>query len=626
MDRLFELETIVLVMLIVVSVVVVAGRRFRIPPTVGLVLAGLALSLRAGIQADLAPDLILALLVPPLVFEAAFHINLDSLRRNLGTVLLLAGPGVILSMLIVGGIVVWGVGLTPAVGLLFGALIGATDPVSVVAIFRRLGAPKRLESLIEGESLLNDGTAIVAFNLALAAVLTGSFSLGDGVVDFLRVAGGGALIGGLLGWIVSRLIARIDDHLVETTLTTVLSFGSYLVAERLGFSGVLAVVAAGLVNGNIGPRGMSPTTRVVVLNFWDYVAFLANSAVFLLIGLRIDVPALAANLGPIAWAIAAVLVARAVVVYGLTLFSGDLAWRWKHILFWGGLRGGIALALALSLPDGLGEARSLVVLMTFGVVLFTLVGQGLSMGWWMRKVGIVERTPEQVEFERRQGRALSARMAVRHLERQHDQGLLSTVTWKQLQPLLEARVDGLTRAVQETLEQSPELGAEELTASRREALLVQRNALADLRRDGVISDETHAELTTEIDAALDADTEAWGGVVGGPAASMRHLVAAVVDAVDLESAVHGLGALGVRVTRMESRGGLLQRRRHVLWMAVPEGRLESAVETMRRTCRRRIEYLAALPSPGPVSVAEPVAVEVGGAIVFAFPLVDYVEL
>ncbi len=626
MDSLFGWMALVLEMLIIVSVVVVAGRRFRIPPTVGLVLAGLALSLQTGIRAELAPDLILALFVPPLVFEAAFHINLDSLRRNLGTVILLAGPGVIVSMVVVGAIVARGAGLSPALGLLFGALIAATDPVSVVSLFRRLGAPKRLEVLIESESLLNDGTAIVLFNLALAAVLAGRFSVGEGIVDFVRVAGGGVLIGVLLGWIVSRLIAHIDDHLVETTMTTVLAFGSYLVAERTGFSGVLAVVAAGLINGNLGPRGMSPTTRIVVLNFWDYVAFLANSAVFLLIGLRIDVPALAANLGPIAWAIGAVLVSRAIVIYGLTLFSGDVPWKWKHVLYWGGLRGGIALALALSLPAEVGGARSQVILMTFGVVLFTLLGQGLSMNWLIRKAGIVEHSAEQIEFERRHGRALSARMAVRHLERQHEDGLLSTVTWNQVQPLLQARLDGLTRAVQEALEHAPALGVEELTAARREALLVQRAVLSDLRRDGVVSDETYEDLTAEIDAALDAGPETWGGGAARSTVPIRHLMVAVVDAVDFESTVHSLAELGVRVTRMESRGGFLRRRSHVLLMAVAEGRLESVVEAMRRTCRRRVEYLAALPGPAPLPVAEPMPVEVGGATVFAFRLDDYVEL
>jgi uncharacterized protein YaaQ len=289
------------------------------------------------------------------------------------------------------------------------------------------------------------------------------------------------------------------------------------------------------------------------------------------------------------------------------------------------LRGGIALALALTLPAEVGDDRSLVVLMTFGVVLFTLLGQGLTMGWLTRRVGIAERSPAQIEFERRHARALSARMALRHLERQYEDGLLSSVTWNELQPLLAARLEGLTRAVQEAQDLAPGLGMEEVMAVRREALLVQRNSLADLRRDGVVSEETFGELTSEIDAALDAGPDVWGGP-SVEAAPVRQLLAAVIDAADLESSMHALAAIGVRVTRMESRGGFLRRRNHVVLMAVAEGRLEAVVDTLRRTCRRRVEYLSALPLPGPVPMAEPMAVEVGGASLFVFNLTDYVEL
>ena len=204
---------------------------------------------------DLTPELILTLLVPPLVFEAAFHLNLRDLRRDLPGILLLAIPGVLITTVIVGGLTSLVTPLALPVALVFGALISATDPVAVVALFRALGAPKRLALLIEGESLFNDGTAIVIYNLMLVAALTGAFHPAQGVVDFLGVAAGGLAVGGVLGWLVAQLIARIDDYLIEITLTTVLAFGSYLIAEYLHFSGVLAVVAAGLVNGAIGPRG-----------------------------------------------------------------------------------------------------------------------------------------------------------------------------------------------------------------------------------------------------------------------------------------------------------------------------------------------------------------------------------
>jgi len=286
MSELLQAESLILELFLIVAVVAIVVRRFQFPYTVALVLAGLALSFRSGLEIELTSELILFLLLPPLVFEAAFHLNLRQLRDNLATIGLLAIPGVILNMLVVGGILSYGAGLSLAVAMVFGALIAATDPVSVIAIFRRLGAPKRLEVLLEAESLFNDGTAVVIFGLALEVLQLGKFNFSEALVEFVRTAGGGLIVGIVLGWLVSWLIGRIDDHLIETTLTTVLAFGSYLVAEQFHFSGVLAVVAAGLMSGNMGERAMSPTTRIALVNLWEYFAFLANSAVFLMIGLE----------------------------------------------------------------------------------------------------------------------------------------------------------------------------------------------------------------------------------------------------------------------------------------------------------------------------------------------------
>ena len=257
MERFITTETLVIELLLIVSLVAIAVRRLRIPYTVALVVVGLLLTTQQPLELNLTSELILALLVPPLVFEAAFHINLRDLRRDLPGVLLLAIPGVLLTTLIVGGLVAWLTPLALPLAMVFGALISATDPVAVVALFRTLGAPKRLALLMESESLFNDGTAIVVFNLVLVGALTGAFHPFQGAVDFLRVAVGGLAVGFVSGWLIAQLIARIDDYLIETTLTTVLAFGAYLIAERLHFSGVLAVVAAGLINGNIGPQGMT---------------------------------------------------------------------------------------------------------------------------------------------------------------------------------------------------------------------------------------------------------------------------------------------------------------------------------------------------------------------------------
>jgi CPA1 family monovalent cation:H+ antiporter len=625
MSHLFQVETLVLELLLIVSVVAIVGRRFRIPYTVALVLAGLALSFRPGEAVELTPDLILSLFLPPLVFEAALHINLDTLLKSLPKLVLLAVGGVIINMLLVGAVVGFGGGLPLGLALVFGALIAATDPVAVVAIFRKLGVPKRLEVLLEGESLLNDGTAIVLFGLALTAFETGHFNALEAAVDFVRVTGGGIVIGIVLGWLVSRLIARINDHLVETTLTTVLAFGSYLAAEQFHFSGVLAVVLAGLVNGNIGPRGMSPTTRIVVLNFWEYVAFLANSAVFLIIGLRLDLPRLVQDWQLAVWAIAGVLISRAVVVYLLSRVGRDIPGAWRHVMFWGGLRGAIALALALTLPPSMGEVRNTVETMAFTVVLFTILVQGLSMDWLLRRLGVVSTSEEKLEYERRHARALASRSGYEHVQQLHREGLISTHTWERLRPVLQRRTRALTAAVQEVMAQAPEMMVDELMTAQRESLRAQRSTLASLRRDGVIGDETYEDLATEIDLALEGESDDLTGqmLAGRPPAHVDQVVFAVIQDKDLESAVNALAVRGILSTRLQSSGGFLRRPNHLLMIGVAHGRLDQAVRALQSSCRSRVEYIVHPGEPALAEMTEAQSVEIQGATVFSVEVERY---
>jgi CPA1 family monovalent cation:H+ antiporter len=519
MNQFLQVESIIMAMLLVVSLVAVVVRRLNFPYTVALVVVGLLISLAQPLEIRLTPELILALFVPPLVFEAAFHLSLAELRRNLVPVLVLAIPGVILTTFIVGGMVSFGVGIALPLALVFGALIAATDPISVVALFRALGVPKRLSVLMEGESLLNDGTAIVVFNIMVVVALAGQFHASTALAEFIRVAAGGVLVGLALGWLVSVLIARIDYYLIETALTALLAFGSYLIAERLHVSGVLAVVAAGLINGNMGPRGMSPTARIVIFNFWEFVAFLANSFVFLLIGLDIDVSDLLADWRAVVWAVLAVLVARAVVVYGGSWLvnrttSSSISMRWQHILNWGGLRGAISLALVLSLPTALGAERDLLRVMTFGVVLFSLLVQATTMRPLVKRLNIVTRSEGQVEYEMRHARLTSLRAAQRHLENLHHQGLVSTYTFNRLKPAIEGEIDSRAEAVRDAIRSVPELEAEELDTTLRELLRAQRSALLGMRQDGIISDEVLENLTAELDARLisgEFDLEAHEG-------------------------------------------------------------------------------------------------------------------
>lgn len=506
MDQFVSTETLIIELLLIVSVVAIVVRRMRIPYTVALVVVGLVITFQSTIKFELTPELILSLFVPPLVFEAAFHLNLVELRRSLPVILILAIPGVILTTLIIGGLLSLGVQISLPIALVFGSLIAATDPVAVVALFRALGVPKRLAVLIEGESLFNDGTAIVVFNLMVAIALTGKFNFLDSAAQFFKVSLGGIMVGLLLGWLIAQVISRVDNYLIETTLTTILAFGSYLVAERFGFSGVLAVVVAGLVNGNISPQGMSPTSRIVIFNFWEYVAFLTNSFVFLLIGLQVNITALLASWQPILWAILAVFVARIIVVYGLNgllrLVSEPVPITWQHILNWGDLRGAVSLALVLSLPASMGADRDLLRVMAFGVVLFTLLVQSTTMKPLIRWLKIITRSDAQVDYELQHARLTALRNADTRLDRLHNEGMLSSHSWEKLKGYITQESTSQAKKVRGILMADPALETEELDTAWREMLRAQRSALLDLRRDGVIKDEVFEELSAEVDAQL----------------------------------------------------------------------------------------------------------------------------
>jgi len=629
-EEIIVIEEIIIGLLLIAALVAITARQLRLPYTVGLVLIGLALTFLTATEVDISPQIILGLLVPPLVFEAAFHIRLNDLRRDLWLILTLAIPGVILTTLMVGGVIAWGTGLAIPAALVFGAIISATDPVSVVALFRRLGVPRRIQLLLEGESLLNDGTAIVMFGIMISIAEVGEFNLAFSIRDFLMIAGGGVLIGVSLGALISQFINRIDDPLVETTLTTVLAFGSYLIAEFLGVSGVLAVVTAGIVNGNVGPTGMSATTRVVVFNFWEYVAFLANSLIFLLIGLTIDVHMMVENWDAILWAVGAAMLARFVSIYGFSFFNRDIPGKWKHVLFWGGLRGAIALALALSLPETgpLAAERGHLQAMAFGLVLFSLLVQGISADWLVKRLQLIQRSSVQEEYERRHARFVAARAAFDYIRRMSQQGIISEHTWQRLSPLLEKRTAGLADAVKEVVISDPVVEAEEIDTARRESLRAQRAALTGLLRDGVISEDVYSQLVGEVDSALTESHATWPGLgrMGSPSRqNVDRLMTAIVQYDDAENAVQALTKLAFSVTRLPSKGGFLRRGNATLMVGMSAGREDAAVRALKNSCKERVEFVNTLFPGSTFPMPKGIEVKVGGATIFVFEVENYTE-
>ena len=511
MERLLEVESLIVLLILVATLVAIAVRRIHLPYTVALVLVGLFIAIRRPLDIEVTPELILSLFVPPLIFEAAFHLDLRLLRDNLPPILILAVPGVLLTALFVGGGVALGTGLPFATAVVFGALIAATDPVAVVALFRELGVPRQLATMVEGESLFNDGTAIVIFRIALTAAVSGVFDPVDGVFNFLEVALGGIAVGLALGWLTAQLIARLDDRLISAALTTVLAYGAYLLAERVHVSGVLAVVMAGLLAGNLGATRTSPMTKSTIFTLWEYLAFIVNSLVFLLIGLEVNLPSLWANLGPIVVAVVAVLISRAVVVYGLSwLFSlgrarGRVHLSWQHVLFWGGLRGAISLALALSLPVALPN-RDMLLSMTFGVMLFSLMGQGTTIQFLLKRLGLIERPAHVVEHERHLGRRLAVQDGLRRLEQLRRGGVLMEEMWQGLRDDYIQTQSMLEEEVKQLFAEHAELERESVLQARREALLAERAALMDALRQGLLSDEVFEELRADIDRRLEALT------------------------------------------------------------------------------------------------------------------------
>lgn len=378
--------TTLVALLSVAAVVALLSERLPIPYVVALALVGaVAGVVVAPRPIHLSPALILFILLPGLLFEAAFNLNWRQLRGNLVIVVALATFGVFLTTAVAGLLVHYALGLGLAVAVVFGALLSPTDPVAVVAVSRRLGAPSRLINLVEAESLLNDGTGVVVFGIALGLVnASGSFDWGGASWAFLRLAFGGILLGLLVGLLLSLLTRRIDAPQVEITYTVLAAYGSYLLAESLHLSGILAVVGAGLVMGNFGrPRAMSERTQTAVTAFWDYIAFLLNSVIFLLIGLDLPVAAVLEQAPLVLGAFGIVVLARAASVYGLVQLLRPLGRgvnvRWQTHLVWAGLRGAVATALLLSLDQGPPEL-DVVKPVAYGVVLLSILVQGATIG------------------------------------------------------------------------------------------------------------------------------------------------------------------------------------------------------------------------------------------------------
>ena len=445
-------------LLVVASLVAIAARRLRVPYTVALVLAGLALRAipAAALSLDparvrLTPE-IFGLLLPVLLFEASYHLAWPRFRSNARSILLLAVPGVALSV-VVGGLLTrvleaaTGTDVPLSVAFLCAAVLAATDPVSVVALFKELGVPARLAVIVEGESLLNDAIGVLAFTVCASLAGVGATSEASTVPWLVRLVlwevGVGLAIGLAVGAGIGWVVSRVDDHLIEIMLTTVAAFGSFLAASVVHASPILATIAAGMVTASVAAgHAMTPTTRIAVEGFWEYCVFAANGFVFLLVGVEIDIERLASRWLSIVAAWVALTITRAlvIVVVERALSRTHERWprRWNAVLVWGGLRGALSMVLALSIGDALHE-RDLVVDLTFGFVLLSIVVQGASMTPVLRWAGLVAGPAEEARRARLRIALAALRTSLVHLDRSAALGGIDEAAHRLVRARLEGR-------------------------------------------------------------------------------------------------------------------------------------------------------------------------------------------
>lgn len=391
----------IILLFIVAALVALVAKRLRIPYTVALVVGGLLLGASPLLHPPvLTKELLFAVFLPGLLFEAAFHLDAEEFWRNRLTIFSLALPAVVVGTLLIAPTLVLtlriaGVSLGWGPAFVFATLIAATDPIAVVALVRTLGAPVRLGVLIEGESLLNDGTAAVSFAAATAYVLGSQPNTTSLVLEFIYAIGAAIVIGGAIGLAIGRLLGWVDDVMVMITLTTTAAYGSFLLADTFGASGVIAAVTAGLLSGRAAAQRAIPASdRTALREIWEYIAFALNSLVFLLIGFQTRVSELFLAWRPVVVAYVVVMIARILVTYvivGLMPRRERLPRKWTGILAWSGLRGSLSMVLALSLPATMPQ-RELIVDMTVGVVVLSILVQGVTVSPLLRRFGLAERT------------------------------------------------------------------------------------------------------------------------------------------------------------------------------------------------------------------------------------------
>jgi Na+/H+ antiporter len=511
-----EPELLLLVLMVAVGGLSMLAGTVRVPYPILLVLGGLVLGFVPGMpSAELPPDLVLVLFLPPLLYQAAFFSSPRDLWANARPITLLAVGLVLVTICAVAMVAHTLVpGLPWAAAFALGAIVSPTDPLAATAIARRLGVPRRLVTVLEGESLVNDATALVAYRLAVGAVVAGSFTLWAAGLQFVSRGIGGVAIGLAVGWLFAEARRRIDDPVVEIVLSVVTGYAAYLPAELLGVSGVLAAVTAGLYVGWHAPELASPSTRLLGFSFWEVLVYLLNAVLFVLVGLQLNL-----ILTGVSGSSAVVLVGQAALVaavvigvrvgWGFTVpylvrvldrrpaqVARRVGPRERLVSSWSGMRGAVSLAAALALPEDFPQ-RNLIIFVTFGVILATLVLQGLTLPWLIRRLG-VHRDDSEAQEELR-GRLRATDAALARLEELAGEGWTRDDTVERMRGLYQFR----RRRLKARAGYLADDGAQDRSLAYqrlvRELLEAQRREIVRLRNRGEISNEVMHRIERDLD-------------------------------------------------------------------------------------------------------------------------------
>ncbi|HBB35557.1 MAG TPA: Na+/H+ antiporter [Cyanobacteria bacterium UBA8803] len=511
-SNIAQVVTILIILLLVATGVALVSRRLRIPYITGLVLAGLAITELLPHRIQLDSSLIFNLFLPILLFEAAINTDISRLRSTIKPIALLAGPGVLLCAGITSVLLKFELGLTWIPALLVGVILSITDTALVISVFKEISVPHRLVTLVEGESLMNDDVALVLFSLILTVYETGSLSPLDAVQKFLFVIVGGALIGTALGYLSIGLLSQADDPLGSILLTVAIALGAFQAGEFVHVSGVVAVVVAGLIVGNFEHSQMtSASTQVTLFSFWEYARFGVNTFIFLLIGLEINIITLWQTLPGVLLALIAYQVGRALTVYPLLalvrFFDRPIPVRWRHVLFVGNIKGSLSTALALSLPATL-PGRETLLAIVLGIVLVSLVGQGLTLPLVLQHLKIAYRSESYQKIEELQAQLMTAKAAQDELDSLFKSGVLAKSIYEEMRAAYQVRVATSERTLRDIYNQRSVHSIEsrsdraKLDAIRRQLLLAEKGALNEALRRRILSEEVVHERIKTLDQQL----------------------------------------------------------------------------------------------------------------------------